>query len=58
MFNFISLIRMLELVLFWVEMERKTLDCVYCNPGCIVDYYHYVHDSLIGWMRPYLSLFV
>ena len=23
-----------------------------------MDYYHYVHDSLIGWLRPYLSLLI
>ena len=59
MFDFSSHIRMLELVLCWVEMERKTLDCVCCNPGCdFLDYYDYLHDSLIGWLRPYLSLFI
>ena len=26
--------------------------------AAIVDYYHYVYDSLIGWLRPYLSLFI
>ena len=26
--------------------------------AAIVYYYHYVHDSLIGWLRPYLILFI
>ena len=42
-----------------VEMERKTLDCVCCNPGFdFVDYYDYLHDSLTRWLRPNLSLFI
>jgi len=36
-----------------VEVERKTLDCVCCNPGVIL-----IHDSFTGWLRPYLSLFI
>ena len=40
-------------------MERKTLDCVCCNPGCdFVDYYVWLHDSLTGWLWPYLILFI
>ena len=23
-----------------------------------MDYYDYLHDSLIGWLRPHLSLFI
>ena len=42
-----------------VEMEHKTLDFVCCNPGYdFVDYYDWLHESLTGWMRPYLSLFI
>ena len=36
-----------------VEVERKTLDCVCCNPGVIL-----IHDSFTGWLRPYLSQFI
>ena len=36
-----------------IEMERKTLDCVCCNPGVIL-----IHDSFTGWLRPYQSLFI
>ena len=49
----------LNLYFVRVEMERKTLDCVCCNPGCdFVDYYDYLHDLFNGWLRPYLSLLI